>query len=323
MSAALTQPPNYYYVCSYARPEWGTSILFSKIDLDGKEIVFSKEVPITGQICFIAPPIIEREEERFFFLSTIYGLPGHNTPAGNPYGFFAVASEHGDIIQIDSIPNTQFLRPVDTLRNAVEFIDSLGGTNIAALSVDHSNKLVINIIGKNTYEDQNYPIIGGFHYFQRIDKSNRIAHWNVTEAGPYLLLIDEENKCLLDSLNISTPEGYSYLLALSADGSTVYSFYFDCFCKGWRYPSELASIAPSYLKRFSTEDLSLVDSTNIPSPCQDSVCLDHSWATCDRVGDYLVYFFMGTAHIEWFVPAMLFIFDTRTNEATWLRVGWR
>jgi hypothetical protein len=43
----------------------------------------------------------------------------------------------------------------------------------------------------------------------------------------------------------------------------------------------------------------------------------------DVIGDYIVYYFFDDEWMGKFNPAMLFIFDTRTNEATWLRVGWR
>lgn len=43
----------------------------------------------------------------------------------------------------------------------------------------------------------------------------------------------------------------------------------------------------------------------------------------DVAGDYIVYYFFEDDWMGKFAPAMLFIFDTRTNEASWLRVGWR
>lgn len=43
----------------------------------------------------------------------------------------------------------------------------------------------------------------------------------------------------------------------------------------------------------------------------------------DIVGDFIVYYFFDDDWIGRFNPAMLFIFDTRANEASWLRVGWR
>jgi hypothetical protein len=43
----------------------------------------------------------------------------------------------------------------------------------------------------------------------------------------------------------------------------------------------------------------------------------------DYADDYLVYYFAKGDGYQRFDPAYLLIFDTRTNEATWLRVGWR
>ena len=43
----------------------------------------------------------------------------------------------------------------------------------------------------------------------------------------------------------------------------------------------------------------------------------------ESLGPYLYYYYFWQDGYEGFDPAYLLIFDTRTNEATWLRVGWR
>jgi hypothetical protein len=48
-----------------------------------------------------------------------------------------------------------------------------------------------------------------------------------------------------------------------------------------------------------------------------------SYGPAELVGPYIVYYFGESNDLGQLYPAMLFIFDTRTNEATWLRVGWR
>jgi len=45
--------------------------------------------------------------------------------------------------------------------------------------------------------------------------------------------------------------------------------------------------------------------------------------TAESAGNYLYFYFFGSDGYGQFDPAYLLIFDTRTNEATWLRVGWR
>ncbi|UCC78547.1 MAG: hypothetical protein JSW64_09695 [Candidatus Zixiibacteriota bacterium] len=314
---------NYYYVCSYAHPEWGTNILFSKIDLDKKEIVFSKEIPITGYISLNAPIQIKHENNEYFFISTVYGLTGHNSPAGKWYAYFALINEFGEIIQIDSLPNSYFFESIDSIDAGV-LLDYIGKEHIIAdLSINDEMKIEINKISVKDYSDELYPIIGGFRYFKKISDTNNRIFWDLEKQGEYILIIDTAESKLIDSLNISSELDYSKLFALSKDDSTIYIFYIDCFCEGWRNPTKLESLAPSYLKRFSAKDLSFIDSLYIPSPCTDSICFEQIWESCDIAGNYIVYFCMQTAHPEWYPPALLLIFDTRTNEATWLRVGWR
>ena len=315
---------HYYYTCSYAKPEWGTNILFSKIDLDNKAILFSKEIPLTGEICLRIPIQINHQNMNYFFLSTVFGLPGHNTPAGTPYGYYALIDDNGQVLQIDSLYNTDFLHPIDTLVNGVEYIDSTGANIIATLSINDEYDVVIKNLGENTYPDSIYPTIGGFRYFNKIDSQNDRVYWNVEKQGIYLLIIDKDKKQLIDSLNIVAQKEYFYIFGLSLDESKIYSFYIDCYCKDYlNDPGMLGKIDPSYLKRYSSADLSIVDSLDIPNPCSDSACIGENWAVCDRVDNYLVYFVTEMVHPEIFLPAKLFIFDTRTNQATWLRVGWR
>ena len=47
------------------------------------------------------------------------------------------------------------------------------------------------------------------------------------------------------------------------------------------------------------------------------------YGLADVVGNYIVVYFFDCELREGFLPAMLFIFDTRTNTARWLNVGWR
>jgi hypothetical protein len=78
----------------------------------------------------------------------------------------------------------------------------------------------------------------------------------------------------------------------------------------------------SHLLIYDIDDFSLIDSLSIPDyPAGDYIIADFDVA--DVIGNYIVYYYAQPGGIEDYTPAMLFIFDTRTNEAAWLRVGWR
>jgi hypothetical protein len=78
----------------------------------------------------------------------------------------------------------------------------------------------------------------------------------------------------------------------------------------------------SCLLIYDVRNFALLDSISIPDyPRGDYV--DGAFDAADKIGPFIVYYFFGREGLTQFAPAMLFIFDTRTNEATWLRVGWR
>jgi|WetSurMetagenome_2_1015567.scaffolds.fasta_scaffold48937_3 hypothetical protein len=78
----------------------------------------------------------------------------------------------------------------------------------------------------------------------------------------------------------------------------------------------------SHLDLYRLSDFSLIDSLPVADyPKGDYP--DGDFDVADVVGPYIVHYFFGRDGVERYAPAMLFIFDTRTNEATWLRVGWR
>jgi hypothetical protein len=78
----------------------------------------------------------------------------------------------------------------------------------------------------------------------------------------------------------------------------------------------------SNVRVINLENFSLIDSIQVPDYPEGDY-ISGSSGVADVVGNYIVYYFGSSNDMEIFAPAMLFIFDTRTNQAAWLRVGWR
>ena len=176
---------------------------------------------------------------------------------------------------------------------------------------------------ENRFRDDEHPIISGFRFFNRMRNGNNRIYWNLIDRGMYLLNIDVTNRILIDSLNVGNDMDYSYLFALSSDDSLIYFFHINSNILGGPEEQQKKSIGPSYLLGFRASSLILVDSIPIIYPSLDYGYSFAEIGNCDWVGPYLVYYFFHGEDYRYFSPAMLFIFDTRTNEATWLRVGWR
>jgi len=142
---------------------------------------------------------------------------------------------------------------------------------------------------------------------------------NRTTIIDSLILFSES--VLIDSLLPDSATDRSHIIAvvdtLLYDFNLNWEFYGDLV---WR-PYEEGRIN-THVKIYSVNTFALLDSFPVADyPPGDYP--DGDFDVADIVGPYIVYYFFGREGIERYAPAMLFIFDTRTNEATWLRVGWR
>jgi hypothetical protein len=191
------------------------------------------------------------------------------------------------------------------------------------LGLDRARRLNIAEGQEYHFIDAEYPSIGGFRFFKRIRQSNDRLYWVVANSGVYLLILDLNQRSLIDSLNIGNNMDYSYLFAISSDDSLIYSFHVNSNVVGGPEDQQKLIIDPSFLMKYNSSTLHPVDSIAIQYPSLDSGYTFAELGLCDWVGPNLVYYFFLGEDYCYFSPAMLFIFDTRTNEATWLRVGWR
>jgi hypothetical protein len=129
------------------------------------------------------------------------------------------------------------------------------------------------------------------------------------------------NYIIVDSAMSAGVNDRSHILAaidtIIYDFNLNNEFYGETITKTY----ELGRINP-FVKLFNINTFAQLDSFPVADyPKGDYP--DGNNDVADVVGPYIVYYFFGREGIEKYAPAMLFIFDTRTNEATWLRVGWR
>ena len=319
---------NYYYIDSYETNSDNTGILLAKINLEAKSIEWSTPIPITGGIVFKTPLSIKRGGQNFLVVSTFNGLWGKNsTNASGISTSYAIFDENGVQLGIDSLPSgvgiLDFHYGPTYSDTTLRYTTNRDVEYLGFPTLSNDNVLRLSRNREYRFRDSDYPIIGGFRYFRRISGRNNSLYWDEKDNWVHLLTINFDNRTLIDSLNIGYVTDYSYLFALSADDSLIYSFSIN-----WNYLSgpvetQKEIINPSYLKIFSAANLSIIDSISIPYPSLEIGYANREIGNCDCVGPYLVYYFFEQEAAAIFSPAMLFIFDTRTNETTWLRVGWR
>ena len=321
---------NYYYICSYATNSFGTDILVSKVDLDSKEIAASTTIPIGGELQFKKPIIFSRGIHNYYCVLTLNGLPAKNAQISSSglVTNYAILNEELDLILTGNVPDIQLLDYLYSQEGDIEIKilrDQAQQTyrKKAKLSLPNNNRLHLREEIDDPWIDENYPIISGFRYFKKIENGNERQYWNVTFEGTYMLSLDIENNILLDSMNVESGFDHFHLFGLSQHDSVTYVFNMNHNMVGGPQHQKKLTVDPSYVRLFDTFSFEQLDSIGIPYPPLDSGYVGGTTGSIDRVGDYFVFFDLNGEDHRYFSPAMLFIFDTRTNEADWLRVGWR
>jgi hypothetical protein len=324
-----SQEDEYYYTCSYEGNSFGTDILFSKIDLNSKEIIASASIPIGGELQFKNPIKLMRGIHEFYCILTLNGLPAKNTEISNEVDTeFAILNNRFELVLTGSIPEVQLLDFIHYPNSDIEikFLRKQGQNwrnKKASLSLGGNNRINFSNELEDPWKDENYPVISGFHFFKKIKRGNNRLYWDVMPEGTYVLSLDIDNNVLLDSLNVETELNRFYLFGLSQNDTAIYVFFMNSNIIGGPETLRKANIDPSFVKIFDSVTFNQIDSIPIQYPPIDSGYVLGSTGSIDRVGDYFVFFDLNSEDYRYFSPAMLFIFDTRTNEATWLRVGWR
>ena len=324
-SHANSQEPTSYYVSCYENAHQPTNILVAKVNLDDKTIEYSVSLPFAGALLLSKPLVFQRGERVLLVVSTVNDLPAKNSVfLDTVISNYAVIDQAGNILVSSHMPQIE-IHEVEGSAGADYTIrySYRGNAMTGNLRLGRGNMLSVVPDRDYVYIDSDYPYIGGFRFFHRITPSNEGLYWVTTARGWYLLRLDVERRELLDSLKVGDDSSRFYLFGLSEDTSNVYCFTMNSNIVGGPEDLRKLTIDPSYLKIYRRTDFALNDSIPIPYPPLDSGYVCGGTGLIDRVGPYFCYFDLNGEDYRYFSPAMLFIFDTRTNEATWLRVGWK
>jgi hypothetical protein len=317
----------YYYVASYGNSLNGPEIVLSKINLDQKLIELSTSLPMTGQIQIYKPMQFHIGNDLYYFISSSYGAPGKNSPA--------------DTIQFTnySILNSRLAKVSSGQLNYYSIFNyffSLGDTSIIRYTY-YGDSLSYRILGTiyfSNFQPIISPIRNSLDYETSIDTflaSNQLYRikqgenkilWSIAN-GVELYSFNESRNVITDSIVIGDEFKYSNIFGLNNNNTLVYSFNINYNIMGGPEDIQKRSIEQSYVKIYNADTFGFIDSLSIPDPSISDGYIMPEYSSCDNVGPFLLYYYFSGEDYRFYAPAMLFIFDTRTNEATWLRVGWR
>lgn len=322
-----------YYLCSYDAPDSSipdqiSNIIVNKIDIPTLRISQIGSFPLDGGIEFRTPLVINRNQQGYLFISAMAGWGGKNSTMSNDIGTnFVVIDTLGNLIKSGKLNGYHLygFLGYDTSGPIIKYSYNDGEIRrkmLGTLQLMPNDSISLMPLGREPIMDD-YPEIGPFHNYNRVNLNNNQIQWSVVNRNLYLLSFNTTHALLLDSLRIASNLYYSHLLQMSLNDSLIYVFYINCNRVGGSPNNQKITIDPSYLIKYHFPDLTSIDTINVPYPQLDSGYVSCERGRCDWVGPYLVYYFFQGEDQGYFSPAMLFIFDTRTNEARWLRVGWR
>jgi len=319
-----------YYLCTYEGPDSSGGVVLLKVDLDQKSVVSSLGLPMQGELAFRVPLVIDRARQRFYVVPTNDGLPAKNSQLlASPVCNYSVINNdmalvvQGQLSGISIIGSFHFPLSTSPLIKVIERQGDSSNVFRGRPVLVSGNRLEVVDRAYGPESDADYPEIGGFRYFKRVAPFNDRYYWAANSNGVYILVIGFHDSTLINSTLVCTSRAQANIFALSPGDSLIYCFFINYNSLGGPEAFRKTGIDPSYLITFAPESLAQIDSLSLPSPSLDYGYVQPETGICDKVGPYLVYYFFLQESYKYFSPAMLFIFDTRTNEATWLRVGWR
>jgi hypothetical protein len=318
---------NYYYLCTYVQEDIDSlNVRFLKIDLDRKEIVLKNIAPLWGELNARTPLTLLFNSHQYYVVMTIEGAPGKNSRLSPTLlTHYIIFNENGDSIHSGCFSGIHMYGFEEYTGQSIYFkyYDEFGQSGKClkgSLSLSDTNNLIFGRLGE--YQST-HPGIGRFRYPQRITPKSDKYYWDLDQTGLYLFSRNLPINNVFDSLVVDRDIEYSYLFGIPDSNTMIYLFYLNYNELGGPESLQKINMDSSYLKIINPQTLVTADSIYVQNPSLDSGYAFAEIGTCDRVGPYFVYYFFDQEDYRYYSPAMLFIFDTRNNQATWLRVGWR
>jgi hypothetical protein len=168
---------------------------------------------------------------------------------------------------------------------------------------------------------------GDYHQINNLNEPNV---WNLYSAEDgdgqsVILRLNAFNDMIIGSLRLSAPFKMSKIFAYHPVRDKLY-----CFFLNYMHRSRYEDLIKVYGQDWGSPEVVIYDPHTLVeldrikiADCTEEDYAGIAFGTATVEGDFIIHYYSDTEDLVRFEPAMLFIFDTRTNEARWLRVGWR
>ncbi len=335
----------YYYVNTYENLRASNSerffsdIYVKSIDLNNRSVVDSLKLNNRGFIDFSIPASVIVDGQKYLIIiSEGGGGPSKNSVFEDSQKvFYSIVRANGgklSLVRCDSVIGAmadgfrQYQGEEGFRFGLRKYPDTTTLYDLGLYTLDKN--LNFTYIGPEPAGGENPGYIDGIGVFDFLIKvpfdNNHHLYYGVRYSQYWLAKLNDDATAVIDSAQLRFSGGAATLFAFNPKQDRFY-------CLHVNYELHTGEIDSVYKRR---QDYYVDPDVVIYDPNTLDILEKHSIADypegqyptkenglADVVGDFIVYYFFWGDEFYSYYPAMLFIFDTRTNEATWLRVGWR
>lgn len=326
---------SHYYLLTYGDSSTTQSnpVLLEKIDLDNGIIAGVDTLANKGYLPENKPLHFTNNNHKILLSFIESGIDGKNSilDTNKVYYYLHSVDTFLNRIRSDSFVNVQFDLRFFPGRQSFGFgIKQNAGNNYIMPFGEYVVEGNGNFRRLGSYNTNLIPgqlrNLNKMKYPLPLDTMNApLIYYCKKDYRTWLIKLNIRHDLIIDSLRLQTDALESVVFAYHPTRGKIYSFHLNYeyhsenpdrykgYGQNWISP-EVLIYNPSTFQLMERHTINDFSSGNYPN---------FESGLADVIGDYIVYYFFEEDHVYNFSPAMLFIFDTRTNEARWLRVGWR
>jgi hypothetical protein len=324
----ISTSAQYYYVNSYSSADSeGLNNVVYKIDIDSKRIVDNLILGAKGQYVNDRPYFINTSFQNEFLLTLLVnGAPAKNANGGNNITthYYIIDKQNFVAVRQDSLPGIMVSKidKIDRDTILLSILDNQAGW-MKARYVYNNRFNRLQFIDRHPFDagHQAYPVIGGHVDPDSICKIGEISFYHgIIDDGQILLFSANNPNNIIDRLIIGDIGREAVIVGCNSLDSILYAINLKYKFMSSFPPDTSDDTVYNRIIRINANNFSIIDTITL-NPGE--AYFSNENGTADIIGNYLIYYFSKSDGYKRFDPAYMLIFDTRTNEATWLRVGWR
>ncbi len=316
------------YLNSYALDERSISNFIYKVNIESQSIEDSLFLPTNGSFCMKKPIIVDYSNSSYILSFWVNGLYAKNSQLGihTTSHYCAVDMETFDMVNCDSLLDVmvgdKYSYDNDTL--IVElYEENTGVWEESKLLFDRDNRLIEQSSRNLTRQDLESIMVGNYVEPDIIFSQDTISYyWGYEDVGEnsYVNLLAVIDSDIIFEKRIADRVSANIIVGFNSETNMIYAFILPFKLLSYN-PIEQSpeNITPEILV-ISPDNFEIVQTLNID---MGDIYLGRETGNCSSFDSYLYYYFFLQDGVGRYDPAYLLIFNTRTNEASWLRVGWR